>query len=425
MSPEESPPEGPERPSTSGRDRRRLDDRYRIYLAKAFRAVAYGALSGFLFLYLEQATGLSPFLSLLVASLTLVGSAVWSFAAVAPLERRFGRRRTLQLFSGLFVASALLLYLTAAIPAVIAAVILGGVAASTADNGPLAALDQAILPSTLRRSRRAEGFAWYNLIANFGGAAGALLLVVPGALAPRTVPLLPAGPHPWIGLVYLLLAVGTLVSYLSLTPAVESPPEEAPPVPLSSETRGNVRALAGLFGLDAFAGGMVINPVVTAFFVLFWGQSAAAIGGILFAAGTVAGFSFLLASRLAERFGLLPTMVFTHLPSNVLLMLVPLMPSFPLAIGMFLARMSLSQMDVPTRQTYSMNMVPRRERPRVSGALSGARGLPQSAGPFAASALLSLTSSVASAFYLGGALKVVYDLLLWQRFRKIRIGAEP
>ncbi|MCI4354897.1 MAG: MFS transporter, partial [Thermoplasmata archaeon] len=402
----------------TGRRHRRAEDRRRIYLAKTTRAVAYGALSGFLFLYLSQDLGFSNLSSLLVTALTLVGAAAANLALLPPLERRFGRRGAVRAFGVLFVVSALLLYLSPDPILVVAAVLLGGVAASTADNGPLASLDQAMLPSTLRRNDRAEGFARYNLLANFAGAGGALLLVVPGALIPREVPFLPAAPHPWIGLVYLALAGATVFAYSGLTDEVEprASTRETPRAAIAPERRSSVRALTALFAVDAFAGGMVINPLLTSYFVLAWSQNAASIGWILFAVGTVSGMSFLVASRLARRFGLLPTMVFTHLPSNLLLILVPLMPTFPLALTVLIARSGLSQMDVPTRQAYTMEMVPDHERATVAGVLAGSRSVAQSAGPFPALALQT-GGFLAAPFVIAGSLKTGYDLLVWRRFR--------
>jgi MFS family permease len=405
-----------------GRRERARDDRGHVLLAKSVRAVAYGALSAFLLLYLHDDLGLSLLWSLVLTSLTLIGAAGWSLLTVAPLEARFGRRRTLSIFGGLFTASAILLFVATSPWLVLFAVLLGGVGASSADNGPLAAIDQALLPSTLRSAERGRGFAWYNVIGNFGSAGGALLVAVPGALDPRSVPYLPNAPHPWIGLLYIALAAVTWWAYQGISPDVEPTGGEgraaAGTAPLSPETRGHTRALAVLFGLDAFAGGMVINPVLVAYFVLVWHQSAGTTGELLFVVGTVSGVSFLAASSLAERFGLLPTMVFTHLPSNVMLALVPLMPTFPLAFGMLVARSGLSQMDVPTRQAYTMSLASRRERAAVASTLAGSRGAAQCVGPLPSTALQS-AGLFGAPFLIAGSLKVVYDLAVWRRFRRV------
>jgi len=404
----------------SERGRRRAEDRRRIFLAKGTRAVAYGALSGFLILYLAQDLQLPVVESLALTAVTLVGAAVANFLLLPPVERRFGRRGAVRVFAGLFVLSAALLFFVGNAIVVVLAVLLGGVAASSNDNGPLSSLDQAILPSTRRRSEHAEDFARYNLIANFASAGGALLLVVPGALAPRSVPYLPGAPHPWIALIYLALAGMTLFAYWELSDEVEvRGASGSPPSPsIALERRPTVRALAVLYGADAFAGGMVINPLLTAYFVLVWNQPAASIGLVLFVVGVVSGASFLVASRLARRIGLLRTMVFTHLPSNLLLVAVPFMPTFPLALGTLIARSALSQMDVPTRQAYVMGIVPDRERTSVSAVLGGARSAAQSVGPFPAVALQS-AGFFGLPFVVAGLVKTGYDLVLWRRFQHI------
>lgn len=398
-------------------------DRARIYLAKTVRAVAYGLLSAALLLYLVDDLGFTTLDGLIVTSLTLVGAAGASLAGVRPVVRRFGFRRSVAVFSILFVASAGLLYVADSPAVVLAAVLVGGVAAATADNGPLASVDQAMLASLARPGEGGEAFARYNLLASFASAGGALLVAVPNALGSTAVPWLPAAPHPWIWLIYLGLAVTTLGVYATLSPAVE-PPRSAPVDPNSGSeprTGRHIRDLAALFSVDAFAGGLVINPILAAYFVLAWGASAATVGEVLFVVGAVSGLSFLLASALARRIGLLRTMVATHLPSNVLLALVPLMPSFGLAFGVLIARSSLSQMDVPTRQAYSMLLVPPSDRAAAAATLAGSRGVAQSLGPFPGSALEG-AGFLGAPFLIAGALKSVYDLAIYARFRRVAVG---
>lgn len=409
----------------ASRRRRAREDRQRIYIAKTIRAVAYGALSAFLYLYLVRDLGYSSFASLVLTALTLVGAAAWSLLALPPIESWVGRRRALFLFSGLFTASAALLFLFSQPAVVIIALLLGGVAAASADNAPLGSLDQAILPSTARRVDQPAIFAWYNLLANFAAAGGAALLLVPGALDPRAVPGLPAAPHPWIALIYLTLAAATWVTYAGISKDIDNPSsgKELAGAPLTAETRSHLTPLAALFAVDSLAGGFVINPLIAAYFVLVWHASDALVGGILFGTGLVAGFSFIAAGWLAGRFGLLRTMVFTHLPSNLLLIVVPFMPTLSLALGVLVARSGLSQMDVPTRQAYTMALVSRRERARIAGTLSGVRAIGQSPAPFLAAAVDS-AGLYAVPFVVAGSLKVAYDLALWQRFRRVALPAE-
>ncbi len=393
-------------------------DRTLLFGAKALRALGYGSLSAFLFLYLT-ALGVPPGESLFVTALTLVGTAVWSLVVLPLVVRRAGRRRAVQLFAGLFALSAGLFFVATGPVTILASVLLGGVAASSADNGPLASLDAAILPQLARGRSRTAPFAQYNVLANFSAAGGALLVAVPGIFAPIPgVSSLGLGPRPWILLAYLVFALGSYAAVRGLSSAIEvggPPAEEARPLP--PRARRTVRDLTALFGLDAFAGGFTINPIIAAYFVLAWGATAAMVGGVLFAVGAVSALSLFAAQYLADRIGLLPTMVFTHLPSNVLLIAVPFMPSFGWAFGVLLARYGLSQMDVPTRQAYAMHVVAPVDRARASAVLSGTRSVAQSAGPFPGAALLG-AGWLGAPLVLAGSLKVVYDALLWRRFRR-------
>jgi hypothetical protein len=403
-----------------------VEDRRKIYLAKSIRSVAYGLLSVALVLYLNEDLGYSTLNSLVITGLTVVGAGVASLIAVTPVVRRLGVRRSFGVFAALFTLSAALLFLTSNPIVVVGAVLLGGVAAASADNGPLASLDQAVLPSTLRRRDRLAGFARYNLLGYFASAGGALLLVVPNALGPRALPFLPPAPHPWILIIYLALAGSTWVAYATLSPTIEDgmpPPSPESPVELSPKTRQFVRDLTALFGTDAFAGGLIINPIIAAYFVLAWHQNAASVGTILFLTGLLAGASSLIAIELGARYGLLRTMVVPHLISNVLLIAMPLMPTFPLAVGALVARSSLSQIDVPTRQAYTMGLVARRERTPVASTLNGARSIAQSIGPFPAAALEG-AGYLAAPFLLAGAAKIAYDLALFGRFRSVPVVGE-
>ncbi|MCI4344386.1 MAG: hypothetical protein L3J87_02010 [Thermoplasmata archaeon] len=402
------------------------EDRRKIYLAKSVRSVAYGLLSAALVLYLNEDLGYSTLSSLVITGLTVVGAGVASLVGVTPVVRRLGVRRSFGLFAGLFTLSAALLFLASSPIVVVAAVLLGGVAAASADNGPLASLDQAVLPSTLRRRDRLTGFARYTLLGYFASAGGALLLSVPNALAPRALPFLPPAPHPWILIIYLALAGSTWVAYATVSPAIEEGmPRHAieAGAEISPTSRRYVRDLTALFGTDAFAGGLIINPIVAAYFVLAWHQNAASVGVILFLTGLLAGASSLVAITLGARYGLLRTMVVPHLVSNVLLVAMPFMPTFLSAVGVLVARSSLSQIDVPTRQAFTMGLVARRERAPVSSTLNGARSIAQSVGPFPAAALEG-AGYLAAPFVLGGVVKIAYDLALFARFRSVPIAGE-
>ncbi len=179
--------------------------------------------------------------------------------------------------------------------------------------------------------------------------------------------------------------------------------------------------LAGLFAVDAFAGGFVVQAFVAYWFHVRFGVAPAGLGAIFFGANLLAGVSALLATRLATRIGLLATMVVTHIPSNVLLLLVPLMPTLPLAIAMLLARFSISQMDVPTRQAYTMALVVPGERSAAAGVTGIARTVGAALSPLAAGPLYASAALAGIPFFLAGGLKIVYDLAVWRTFRRVRL----
>jgi MFS family permease len=177
-----------------------------------------------------------------------------------------------------------------------------------------------------------------------------------------------------------------------------------------------VLRLAGLFALDAFGGGFVIQSIVAYWFYVRFGVEPAVLGSIFFGANLLAGFSALAAGWLARKFGLINTMVFTHLPSNVLLILVPLMPDLPLAIAVLLLRFSISQMDVPARQSYTMAVVHPDERSAASGVTGVARSVGAAVSPALAASFLANPLLLGLPFFLAGGVKIVYDLLLYWSF---------
>jgi predicted MFS family arabinose efflux permease len=219
--------------------------------------------------------------------------------------------------------------------------------------------------------------------------------------------------------VFLYAALGILLAFLfmRLSPAAEvSSPGEGPSFLGLGRSRDVVLKLSGLFALDSFAGGFVVQSFAAYWFYLRFGVNPATLGAIFFGANVLAGFSALLASRLASRFGLVRTMVFTHLPSNVLLILVPLMPTLPLAIFVLLVRFSISQMDVPTRQSYTMAVVRPEERSAAAGVTGVARTTGAAIAPVFAGLLFARPSLIGVPFFIAGTLKIVYDLLLYRGF---------
>jgi MFS family permease len=185
-------------------------------------------------------------------------------------------------------------------------------------------------------------------------------------------------------------------------------------------SRSTVLQLAGLQAVDALAGGFIIQSLLAYWFHLRFGVGPEALGALFFGTNLLSALSFLVATRVADRFGLLNTMVFTHLPSNVLLLLVPFMPSFGWAAVVLLVRHLLSQMDVPTRQAYTMALVAPEERPAAVGLTGSARALAQACAPFIAGVSMAVTAT-GLPFFLCGGLKIAYDLALYFRFRSVRL----
>ena len=186
------------------------------------------------------------------------------------------------------------------------------------------------------------------------------------------------------------------------------------------KSRNVVMKLSTFFALDAFAGGLIVQSMIAYWFHVKFGVDAGILGSIFFGANILAGISSLLAVRIADKFGLINTMVFTHIPSNILLILVPLMPTLPLAIGLLLLRFSISQMDVPTRQSYTMAVVAPDERSAASGVTAIARSVGASLSPALTGLFFSIPVLFSAPFFISGGLKIVYDLLLWREFSAVK-----
>ncbi|HNO93952.1 MAG TPA: MFS transporter, partial [Anaerolineales bacterium] len=212
------------------------------------------------------------------------------------------------------------------------------------------------------------------------------------------------------------------ILFLQVSPAIEvhSEPNETKKVLGLHKSRNVVLKLSAFFALDAFAGGLIVQSMIAYWFHIKFGVDSGILGSIFFGANILAGISSLLAVKIADKFGLINTMVFTHIPSNIFLILVPLMPSLPLAIGILLLRFSISQMDVPTRQSYTMAVVAPDERSAASGVTAIARSVGASISPALTGIFFSVPGLLSVPFFLCGGLKIVYDLLLWREFSAVK-----
>jgi MFS family permease len=400
-------------------------DARRLFASRALRLFAYGFLSVVLVLYLAAA-GLSPGAIGALLTLTLAGDTLVSLWLTTSADR-FGRRRTLLVGAGLMVAAGVVFALTRDFTLLVIAATVGVISPSGNEVGPFVAVEQAALSETTGESARTRVFAWYNLVGSVATALGALAGGgLAGALQDRGVAPYESYRVIVLGYAALGLVLGWLLAGLS--PGVEAGGQTAAPVVCRfglHRSRRVVLTLAGLFSLDAFGGGLVVQSFVAYWFHVRFQVEPAALGGIFLGANLLAGASALAAARIADRIGLLNTMVFTHIPSNLLLMMVPLMPTLPLAIGALLLRFSISQMDVPTRQSYTMAVVEPDERSAAAGITGVARTSGAALAPAIAGPLLASPALMGVPFLLAGGLKIVYDLLLWRRFRAVRAGALP
>lgn len=385
-----------------------------LFAARALRTFAYGFLSVVLALYLSG-LGLSPAQVGGLFTAALLGGAATT-SAVGALAGRWGRRGVLRRFALLMAVSGAVYALGAPPWLLLLAALAGTISPSGYEVGPFFPLEQAALPEVSRGAPEVGLFAWYNLVGTVAVALGALAAgVVPSVLAPLGVP--DAGAQR--GLVWAFAATGLVLAalYGRLSERVETPVVGGRGGGLH-RSRLTVLRLTALFGLDALAGGLVVQSLVAFWFHQRFGVGLAELGPLFFGTNLLSALSYLAAARLSRRIGLLNTMVFTHLPSNVLLALVPLMPTWPAAAGILLLRHALSQMDVPTRQAYTLALVAPEERAAAAGITNAVRPAAASVAPLLSGLALQAAAG-GLPFVLAGGLKAVYDLTLWALFRTV------
>ena len=397
-----------------------------LFATRAVRLFGFGLLSVVLVLYLS-AVGLSEARIGLLLTLTLLGDTAVSLLFTTRADR-VGRRRMLLGGAALVVLAGAVFAVTQSFALLLVAATLGVISPAGNEVGPFLAIEQAALAQTLPAERRTRVFARYSLVGSFATAAGAL---TGGALASglEHAGWGALGSYRAVVVAYAALGLVLLALFTRLSPAVEAPGLREPdrrgrPAFLGPDlglhrSRPVVLKLAGLFTVDAFAGGFVVQSFVAYWFHHKFGASPALLGAIFFGANVLAGISALSAAWVASRIGLVRTMVFTHLPSNVLLLAVPLMPTLPLAMAALLLRFSISQMDVPTRQSYTMAVVDPDERSAAAGVTGIARTVGAALAPVAAGPLYATAALASVPFFVAGALKIAYDLALFAAFRAV------
>lgn len=405
-----------------------------VVAARGARAFAYGMLGVLLGVALSQ-RGLAPVTIGAIITVSLAGDFAGTYL-IGLYADRWGRRRTLAVLAALMAVTGLVFALVSFYPILLIAGFFGTLGTSGSETAPFLPIEQALLPQIVPAARRVTAFARYNLVASFAGALGALAAGLPDVLTHAGLELR-TGIRLMFG-VYVAAALVTLLLVMRLSATVERVPRaggggdtasasrRSRLTPAMARSRALVLKLAALFSVDAFAGGLVVQSLVALYFHLRFGVSLGALGALFFGANALSALSFLATAPLARRFGLLNTMVFTHLPSNGLLVLVAVMPAFPLAAAVLLLRQLLSQMDVPTRQAYTMALVPEDERTAAASVTSLARSSGSASSPILAGALLQgplLTLGLP--LVIAGALKALYDLSLWRVFRDVRLNDTP
>lgn len=390
-----------------------------LFTTRIIRMFCYGFLAVILVLYLTEA-GLSEKQAGLLFTLILAGDAGISLWLTTHADS-FGRKRTLLIGAFLMLGAGVVFLLTKNVFILTLASIIGVISPNEKEIGPFLAVEQAGLTQLVSDRSRTNLFAWYNLGGSFSSAFGAL---ASGWLAQalQSNGWTAFESYRFILMGYALGGLILMLLFLGFSPAIEAPRVQTQKKKVLGlhRSRNVVLKLSALFSLDAFAGGLLVQSMMAYWFHVKFGVDTGILGSIFFGANILAGISALLAVKLAEKIGLINTMVFTHIPSNVFLILVPLMPTLPLAIAVLLLRFSISQMDVPTRQSYTVAVVDPDERSAAAGVTAIARSVGAALSPSLTGLFFSIPLLFSAPFFLSGGLKIIYDLLLFREFRSIK-----
>jgi predicted MFS family arabinose efflux permease len=389
-------------------------DALRILAARGVRAFADGFVALLLPIYLVEIGFSSLAIGTIVAS-TLIGSALLTLW-VGLIANRHSRRRLLLAASLLMTATGVGFAIVTAFWPLLVIAFVGTMNPTSGDASVFQPLEQTVLTQTIAHHRRTALFARYSVIGSLAGAAGVLAAAAPDIAAE------------WVGFdrvatmrvmfgVYGLLGVLSMLLYRPLSSAVES--EDTTPTAPLQQSRRLVYGLAALFGMDSFGTGFLVQSLLALWLYQTFQVSVSTTAAILFWSGVCSAVSYLVAVPIAARIGLIKTMVFTHLPSNMFLMLIPFAPNLATAIGLLLARSALSQMDVPTRASYVMAVVTPEERPAAASITSVPKTFAWAAGSMISGYLLTV-STFGWPLLVGGAVKAAYDILLLIRFQKVR-----
>src|SRR5919106_756320 len=403
-----------------------------LLAAKMVRAFAYGFLSVILAIYLKL-IGFDELLIGLILTTTLLNSVIFTLVASFYADK-IGRRKFLLLYASLMSVSGFIFTISENYFALIIAAFIGTINITGAESGAFLTIEQAILPQTLKNVRKRNTvFAIYNMAGTFMMAAGVLLAGLPAVLQQQfqyfDIVLNQIGSIKLLFVLYSVLGIVLLGIYLLLSQKIEvrdnleNQKDESTQLTkissLTPESRNIVMRLSGLFAIDSFAGGFMIQSIVSFWFFTRFEADLTILSYIFSVSGVLTAFSFMAAAKIADRIGLINTMVFTHIPANIFIIAVAFAPTLPIAIVLYLLRMALSQMDVPTRQSYIVAVVREDERTPSAGITNISRNVTQAISPSLTGILIN-SLSLAAPFVIGGALKVVYDVALFINFRNVK-----
>ena len=409
-----------------------------ILLARTIRTFAYGFLSIVLAIYLKL-SGFNDALIGLILTSTLINSVIFTLLATIYADK-IGRKKILIVYAALMCISGIIFFVSNNYVLLIISALIGTINVTGSETGSFLSLEQAILPQTIKEiKKRNTLFGIYNMVGTFAMSAGVLLSGLPNVIQ-YYYQLNNVQSIKPLFLIYAILGFVVLLIYLNLSNKIEierlnhhkdDEKRQKKTTTIKNETKSTAKTLSpkskeiitklsALFAIDSFAGGFVIQSIVSLWFFTKFNVDLTILSYIFSIAGVLTAFSFIISTKIADRIGLINTMVFTHIPSNILIMLVAFAPSFHLAIVLYLARMGLSQMDVPARQSYIVAVVNEDERTAAAGITNISRNVAQAISPSIAGYILQSVSFLAAPFLIGGLLKIVYDVLLYVNFKKIK-----
>jgi len=395
-----------------------------LLCARIVRTFAYGFLSVILAIYLKL-IGFDDLLIGIILSATLINSVIFTLFASFYADR-LGRRNVLLLYAIMMSISGTIFFITENPLALIIGALIGTLNITGSETSAFLSIEQSILPQTIKDNRKRNTlFGFYNMAGTFAMGAGILIVNLP-VLIQNEFEFDQIYAIKLLFLFYSLLGISIIGIYLKLSSSIEIKKEKIfKPLSktLNPKSKKIVAKLSGLFAIDSFAGGFAIQSIVSFWFFTKFDIDLSTISYIFSIGSVLTAFSYLIAAKIADKIGLINTMVFTHIPSNILLILLAFAPNLEIAIVFYMVRMALSQMDVPTRQSYIVAVVEEDERTASAGITNLSRNIAQAISPSITGYIIGFLS-LSAPFIIGGLLKILYDITLYINFRKIKPAEE-